>query len=265
LPPEANSNFPDPQVATLSCKIKVPMLSFLPLLVLLASATPGRTEAATDADFITMREQMVEEQLRPPGRDISDSRVLAAMRSVPRHLLVPEEVRAKAYADSALPIGHGQTISQPFVVAFMTEQLNPQPGDRVLEIGTGSGYQAAILAELVDQVYTIEIVPELAARATHDLAQLGYENVQVRLGDGYLGWPEAAPFDAIIVTCAPEAIPGPLVEQLKEGGRMIIPVGGERQELHLLTKREGEVQADAVLPVRFVPMTGQAQESRAQE
>lgn len=213
----------------------------------------------TEEQYSTLRDRMVDWQLKGPGRDIRNERVLEAMRTVPRHLLVPENVRARAYGDHPLPIGYDQTISQPFIVAFMTEQLDPQPTDRILEIGTGSGYQAAVLAELIDQVYTIEIVEPLAERATKDLEKLGYENVHVRAGDGYLGWPEEAPFDAIIVTCAPENIPQPLVEQLKEGGRMIIPVGGARQELHLLTKKDGEVRAEAVLPVRFVPMTGEAE------
>ena len=200
---------------------------------------------------------MVAEQLAGPGRDIRDGRVLEAMRKVPRHEFVPAEMRAHAYRDRPLPIGQGQTISQPYIVAFMTEQLQPRRTDRVLEIGTGSGYQAAVLAELVAEVYSIEIVEALARRASRDLRRLGYTNVFTRSGDGYLGWPEKAPFDAVIVTCAPERIPQPLVDQLKEGGRMIIPVGpdGGVQELYLLEKREGEVRKRAVLPVRFVPMT----------
>ena len=203
---------------------------------------------------------MVAEQLVAPGRDITNARVLAVMGRVPRHEFVPERLRRDAYADYPLPIGHGQTISQPYIVAFMTEQLEPKPTDRVLEIGTGSGYQAAVLAELVAQVYTIEIIEELAQRAAADLKRLGYTNVHVRAGDGYLGWAEAAPFDAIIVTCAPERVPQPLIDQLKEGGRMIIPVGRVwNQELVLLRKREGKLEQHAVLPVSFVPMTGQAQ------
>ena len=200
---------------------------------------------------------MVAEQLAGPGRDIRDGRVLEAMRKVPRHEFVPAEMRAHAYRDRPLPIGQGQTISQPYIVAFMTEQLQTRRTDRVLEIGTGSGYQAAVLAELVAEVYSIEIVEALARRASRDLRRLGYTNVFTRSGDGYLGWPEKAPFDAVIVTCAPERIPQPLVDQLKEGGRMIIPVGpdGGVQELYLLEKREGEVRKRAVLPVRFVPMT----------
>jgi protein-L-isoaspartate(D-aspartate) O-methyltransferase len=207
--------------------------------------------------FIAARERMVEQQLKSPGRDIRNPRVLAAMAGVPRHELVPVALRSEAYADHPLPIGFGQTISQPYIVAFMTERIDPQPTDKVLEIGSGSGYQAAVLAALVTEVYSIEIVPELAARAAADLERLGVRNVRIRSGDGYWGWPEAAPFDAIIVTCAPGRVPQPLITQLREGGRMIIPVGefGE-QELYLLEKRGDGLVRTAVLPVRFVPMTG---------
>jgi protein-L-isoaspartate(D-aspartate) O-methyltransferase len=200
---------------------------------------------------------MLQDQLTGPGRGIQDERVLAAMRAVPRHEFVPTEVRAEAYADRPLPIGHGQTISQPFIVAFMTEQLRPQATDRVLEIGTGSGYQAAVLAGLVREVFTIEIVEPLARRAAADLHRLGYTNVHVKAGDGHQGWPEHAPFDAVIVTCAPDRVPAPLIQQLKDGGRMVIPVGpdGGVQELYVLEKLGGEVRRKAVLPVRFVPMT----------
>ncbi len=197
---------------------------------------------------------MVERQLR--GRGISDPRVLQAMRSVPREKFVPKELRSSAYDDRPLPIGYGQTISQPFIVAFMTEQLQPKTNQRVLEIGTGSGYQAAVLSGLVAKVYTIEIVRPLAQRAEAVLRELGYENVQVRAGDGYKGWPEHAPFDAIIVTAAPDHVPSPLVEQLKEGGRMVIPVGESgAQKLYLLEKQGGQVRQTAVIPVRFVPLT----------
>jgi protein-L-isoaspartate(D-aspartate) O-methyltransferase len=203
------------------------------------------------------RQRMVEEQLAAPGRDITNRRVLAVMGQVPRHEFMPADTRRLAYADHALPIGHDQTISQPYIVAFMTEKLDPKPTDRVLEIGTGSGYQAAVLAGLVARVFTIEIVEPLALRAGADLKRLGYTNVTVRAGDGYKGWPDAAPFDAIIVTCAPDHVPQPLVDQLKEGGRMIIPVGPAfDQSLYLLEKKGGKVQRSAVLPVRFVPMTG---------
>jgi len=207
------------------------------------------------------RERMVEEQII--ARGIRDPRVIAALRAVPRHEFIPEELRAEAYDDGPLPIGYGQTISQPYIVAFMTEALALQPGHRVLEIGTGSGYQAAVLARLVRDVYSIEIVAPLGQRATTDLARLGIKNVHVRIGDGYAGWPAAAPFDAIIVTCAPDHIPAPLIEQLREGGRMIIPVGeSPAQSLYLMEKRGGEVTRVAVMPVRFVPMTGRAQGER---
>jgi len=200
---------------------------------------------------------MVEQQLRPRG--IHDQRVLDAMTKVPREEFIPEGIRAQAYADNALPIGHDQTISQPFIVAYMTEQLRLQPSDRVLEIGTGSGYQAAILAELAKDVYTIEIVEPLAKDASARLARLGYNNAHVKTGDGFQGWPEVAPFDAIIVTCAPDKVPPPLTQQLKDGGRMIVPVGsGIDQQLYLLEKKNGELAQTAILPVRFVPMMGEA-------
>jgi len=212
------------------------------------------SQPASDS-FSAERKKMVEEQLAAPGRDIKNNRVLEVMATVPRHEFVPESERKFAYWDEPLPIGYGQTISQPFVVAFMTQQLNLKPTDRVLEIGTGSGYQAAVLSRLVAEVYTIEIIEPLAKRAEADLKRLGYNNVRVHAGDGYQGWPDRAPFDAIIVTCAPDDIPQPLVEQLRDGGRMIIPVGGlESQELYLLKKQGTKVEQQAVLPVRFVPM-----------
>jgi protein-L-isoaspartate(D-aspartate) O-methyltransferase len=215
------------------------------------------TLSGADPDYAAARKRMVLQQLAAPGRDLTNQAVLEAMGKVPRHEFVPRAQRDEAYADHPLPIGHGQTISQPYIVAYMTEQLVPKPTDRVLEIGTGSGYQAAVLATLVKQVYTIEIVEPLARQAEADLKRLGYTNVSVRAGDGYQGWPEAAPFDAIVVTCAPEDIPSPLVDQLKEGGRMIIPVGPlYDQNLYLLRKQGGKVQRQAVLAVRFVPMTG---------
>ena len=235
---------------------------FAALLVGTGLAGPGAAAGDTPIPaerFALSRSEMVAQQLR--ARGIADARVLEAMGRVPRHEFVPPLLRGFAYADRPLPIGHDQTISQPYIVAFMTEALRPAPTDRVLEIGTGSGYQAAVLAELVAQVLTIEIVAPLGERARDDLARLGYRNVQVRVGDGYEGWPEHAPFDAIIVTCSPEHVPRPLVEQLRDGGRMIIPVGSQAlgQELYLLEKRGGKIERRSVLPVRFVPMTGKAQ------
>ena len=204
--------------------------------------------AATGTDpYAIARQQMVAEQLARQRRDITNARVLAVMGTVPRHEFVPERLRPDAYADQPLPIGHGQTISQPYVVAFMTERLEPKPMDRVLEVGTGSGYQAAVLAGLVAEVYTIEIISDLAQRAAADLKRLGCTNVHVRAGDGYQGWPEAAPFDGIIVTCAPERVPQPLIDQLKDGGRIIIPVGRAwSQDLVLLRKRSGKLEQQAV-------------------
>ena len=204
---------------------------------------------------------MVQQQLKPRG--IKDERVLASMAKVPREEFVPADARVDAYEDGPLPIGYDQTISQPYIVAFMTEQLRLKPSDRVLEIGTGSAYQAAILAELVSEVYSIEIVEPLAKNAEATLQRLGYENVHVKIGDGYKGWPEAAPFDAIIVTCAPDKVPQPLVDQLKDDGRMVIPVGDRfAQELYLFEKKNGQLKQSATLPVRFVPMAGEASEHK---
>lgn len=209
----------------------------------------------TDEQFSKARHQMVRDQLAA----ITDERVIRAMQAVPRHRFVPANVRELAYNDRALPIGFDQTISQPYVVAFMTAHLQTKSSDRILEIGTGSGYQAAVLAQLVAHVYTIEIVSPLAERAREAVESLDLANISVRNGDGFQGWPDAAPFDGIIVTCAPQHIPQPLVEQLREGGRMIIPIGpiGE-QELVLLRKTGNGIEQTAVLPVRFVPMTGEA-------
>jgi protein-L-isoaspartate(D-aspartate) O-methyltransferase len=203
--------------------------------------------------FAAQRQRMVQQQL--VARGITDERVLAAMGKVPREEFVPPESRGVSYEDGPLPIGYDQTISQPYIVAFMTEQLRLKPSDRLLEIGTGSGYQAAILAELVSDVYSIDIVAPLARTAEATLKRLGCKNVHVKIGDGYKGWPEAAPFDAIIVTCAPDKVPQPLIDQLKDGGRMVIPVG-ERfaQQLYLLEKKNGQIKESVTLPVRFVPM-----------
>jgi protein-L-isoaspartate(D-aspartate) O-methyltransferase len=230
-------------------------LQFL-ILVAIAASGCGQT-APPPSDLAAERQRMVQQQLK--ARGINDGRVLAAMAKVPREEFVPPDSKGASYADGPLPIGYGQTISQPYIVAFMTEQLRLKPSDRVLEIGTGSGYQTAILAELVADVYTIEIVEPLAKSAEATLQRLGYKDVHVKAADGYKGWPEAAPFDAIIVTCAPGRVPQPLTDQLKDGGRMIIPVG-ERfaQELYLLEKKNGRLKESAVLPVRFVPMAGEA-------
>ena len=206
---------------------------------------------------IEERKTMVARQL--VARGIRDKDVLDAMRKVPRHLFIPEDLRRHAYDDRPLPIGRRQTISQPYVVAFMSETLKLKPQDRVLEIGTGSGYQAAILGELVREVYTIEIVPELGERSKKLLSRLGYGNVNVRIGDGYKGWPEKARFDAVIVTAAPPKVPQPLLNQLKIGGRMIIPVGNTRQDLVVIHRTGNGYERKNVLPVAFVPMTGEAQ------
>ena len=207
------------------------------------------------AGFEQARQEMVTKQLA--ARGITDTRVLSAMAKVPRHEFVLEELQEEAYIDSPLPIGYRQTISQPYIVAFMTQALAPKAEDKILEIGTGSGYQAAVLAELVAEVYTIEIVHELAVSATERLKRLTYKNIQVRSGDGYLGWQEAAPFDAIMVTAGADHIPQPLIDQLKSGGKLIMPVGSRLfQDLQILRKDDnGKVRVEKVLPVRFVPLT----------
>jgi protein-L-isoaspartate(D-aspartate) O-methyltransferase len=227
------------------------------MLAVLAASGCGQKPAPI-ADTARERQRMVQDQLMRRG--IQEEGVLAAMAKVPREEFVPQETRPASYTDQPLPIGYSQTISQPYVVAFMTEQLRLKRDARVLEIGTGSGYQAAILAELATEVYTVEIIEPLAKNAEATLTRLGYKNVHVKAGDGYKGWPEHAPFDAVIVTCAPDHVPQPLVDQMKEGGRMIIPVGepGE-QQLYLLEKKNGRLEQRTVLPVRFVPMVGEAQ------
>ena len=207
----------------------------------------------------TERDWMVDTQI--VGRGIIDPKVVSAMRRVPRHHFIPDYESEDAYGDFPLSIGHSQTISQPYIVAFMTEALKLQPGEKILEIGTGSGYQAAILAELGVQVFSIEIVEPLAARASEALKELGYDNVRVRAGDGYQGWPEEQPFDGIILTAAPDHIPLPLLDQLRIGGRLILPVGDYSQNLVLIRRTEEGYQRTELLPVRFVPMTGQAEKS----
>ena len=222
------------------------------LFVISAIGFSGLLSAAPEDAYMKKREQMVAQQIG--ARGISDPRILQVMRAVPRHLFVPPAYRDDSYEDHPLPIGHDQTISQPYIVAYMTQAALLRPTDKVLEIGTGSGYQAAVLAEMVEKVYTIEIVPELAEESAQRLKSLGYENIFVRCGDGYQGWPEEAPFDAIIVTAAPATVPEELVRQLKVGGRMIVPVGSMEQELIRLTKTQEGVQKESLLPVRFVPM-----------
>ncbi len=236
-------------------------VQFIVFCVLCLGGLVG-TSASSQADELSdAREKMVAEEIEAAG--VKNPAVLDAMRATPRHEFVLDKWREQAYYDTALPIGDQQTISPPYVVAYMTEQLEPQPTDRVLEIGTGSGYQAAVLSPLVKDVYTIEIVDHLARRATQTLKRLKYDNIHVRSGDGYLGWPEAAPFDKIIVTCSPEAIPKPLVEQLAEGGQMIIPVGERyQQNLIRVTKRDGKLEQEPLQATLFVQMTGEAEENR---
>ena len=226
---------------------------------IMASCSPPRPTSAAgeDPDWAARREQMVRSQIE--ARGVRDPDVLASLRAVPRHLFVPEVSRSAAYQDSPLPIGEGQTISQPYIVALMTELLEVSAGDRVLEIGTGSGYQAAVLAEMGVEVFSIEIRPKLCDQARRTLEDLGYTTAQVRCGDGYGGWPEEAPFAGIIVTAAPERIPEPLVEQLADGAHMVIPVGAFYQELKVITRRGDHLQEKSVIPVRFVPMTGEVE------
>ncbi len=238
-------------------KIGLAILIFFLPLMLFPQCTNGKrvSESNPKGDFKAMREKMVETQIK--ARGVKDPRVLSALNKVERHLFVPEEYLNSAYSDQPLPIGEGQTISQPYIVALMTELLELKGDEKVLEIGTGSGYQAAVLAELAKEVYTIEIVEPLATTAKNRLSELGYQNIKIKAGDGYLGWPEAAPFDAIILTCAPDHIPQPLVEQLKEGGRMVLPVGAYAQELKKIVKRSGKIETTDIIPVVFVPMTGE--------
>jgi protein-L-isoaspartate(D-aspartate) O-methyltransferase len=230
---------------------------FAALAALAIASGPAcpRDLRAQDRDQVLeeLRDRMVDEQI--VARGITDKRVIEAMRRVPRHLFVPPELVSQAYEDHPLSIGWGQTISQPYIVAFMTQAVDLEPTSRVLEVGTGSGYQAAVLAQICDRVYTVEIVPELAERAATVLKALGYANIHVTTGDGYEGWPEHAPYDAIIVTCSPTHVPAPLVRQLAEGGRMIIPIEEDgNQSLVLMGKKDGRLTQRSILPVLFVPM-----------
>ncbi len=245
--------------------------ALLPLLgILLLQCTSSRNEFLSPATVAAQavadseeqrqaRQHMVEEQI--VARDVRDARVLAAMRKIPRHLFVPSQMLPYAYADEPLPIGYGQTISQPYIVAFMSEALELKPQERVLEIGTGSGYQAAVLAELACEVYSIEIVEPLGKEAAERLKRLGYTNVKLRIGDGYRGWPEAAPFDAIMVTAAPDRVPPALVAQLRDGGRLVLPVGRFFQNLIRIRRTRKGTQQETLLPVRFVPMVGEAEKA----
>ena len=244
----------------------------LGLLLMLPASTPDcqgpppasvpTTPVTQDADaHLKARKSMVQQQIA--ARGVRDQRVLQAMRKVPRHLFVPPGMQPYAYVDSPLPIGYEQTISQPYIVAFMTEALSLEPDDRVLEIGTGSGYQAAVLSVMVREVYSIEIVQPLATEAAERLGRLGYRNVTVRAGDGYRGWPDKAPFDAIIVTAAPDHVPEPLLDQLVPGGRLILPVGEHYQTLMRIRRTARGFKRESLLPVRFVPMTGDAEKQQA--
>jgi protein-L-isoaspartate(D-aspartate) O-methyltransferase len=227
-------------------------------LVALTALACSPAREGDEPGLARAREEMVATQIA--GRGVRDPKTLAAMRKVARHLFVPTAVAGQAYEDHPLPIGHGQTISQPYIVGFMTEALGLSGGETVLEVGTGSGYQAAVLAEIAARVHTIEIVAPLAEESAALLKRLAYANVEVRAGDGYLGWPEAAPFDAIMVTAAAPRIPEPLKQQLKDGGRLVLPVGDEWQELVVVTRRGDRFEEKRVLPVRFVPMTGKVRQ-----
>lgn len=246
----------------------IAVLALLLILVILrpswafSGVPPGKPDM-TDRDTpgtAKLRESMVKNQIA--ARGIRDEGVLRAMARVPRHDFVPEAMKSSAYEDFPLPIGYGQTISQPYIVAFMTEAAAIGPEEKVLEIGTGSGYQAAVLAELAATVFTIEIVEPLGHRAAQTLSRLGYGNVKCRVGDGYAGWPDEAPFDAILVTAAPDHVPEPLVQQLREGGRIVIPVGVGIQKLIVAVKENGALRTVETLPVRFVPMTGKGMDEK---
>lgn len=223
------------------------------IAVLILSILTGGSMLPQNDKYTSLRERMVKDQI--VDRGITDKSTLSAMRKVPRHLFVPADVRDEAYDDNPLPIGYGQTISQPYIVAYMTEVSGPAPEKRVLEVGTGSGYQAAVLAEITDTVYTIEIVPELAKESSERFRKMGYKNIIAKYGDGYRGWPEHSPFDIIIVTAAAEKIPQPLLDQLAENGRLVIPIGEPSgvQELILAMKKNGKIESKRLTFVRFVP------------
>lgn len=235
--------------------LRVVSTAVLGVAMLGCSPRGGQATGAGDPGWVDLRERMVRQQIETRG--VKDPAVLEAMRSVPRHRFVPQDYREASYNDSPLPIGEGQTISQPYIVALMSELLEVGPGDRVLEIGTGSGYQAAVLAAMGVEVYTVEIRQRLCERAAAILAELGYDTVHVRCGDGYGGWPEEAPFSGVIVTAAPDRIPEPLIEQLAVGARMVIPLGDFYQQLMVIKKTDDGVEERSVIPVRFVPMTGE--------
>lgn len=240
---------------------EIPGLAVVAGLGLFIALSPAGAMAQPRDRYEAARNKMVEDNLVREG--IKNPAVLKVMRTVPRHMFVTASLRDQAYFDQALPIGHKQTISPPFIVAYMTEMLDPQPTDKVLEIGTGSGYQAAVLSGLVKDVFTIEIVPELGKNAARVLKDLNYTNVHALVGDGYKGWPEYAPFDKIIVTCSPENVPQPLVDQLKEGGKMIIPLGERyEQRFYMFEKKEGQLVKSNLLPALFVPMTGISEDNR---
>lgn len=233
--------------------IRIGLIGCTALLLTVISCRDGGGGPAESLD--EARASMVKNQIK--ARGIEDERVIEAMLAVRRHEFIPEQYRHYAYHDSPVPIGYGQTISQPYIVALMTEELSLSTADRVLEVGTGSGYQAAVLAKIVDEVYTIEIVEPLGREAEERLKRLGYDNVKVKIGDGYEGWPEYGPYDRVIVTCAPDDIPRPLIEQMKEGGIMVIPYGNAGfQYLYRVKKYMGEAQRERLIPVSFVPLTG---------
>jgi protein-L-isoaspartate(D-aspartate) O-methyltransferase len=244
-------------LAILCCLPSLAAFSCTPEPASQSPAVAGQNVTTATDGFALQRDAMVDQQIR--ARGITASAVLNAMRKVPRHRFVPAEVRDMSYEDHPLPIGSGQTISQPYIVAYMTEAADISPRDKVLEIGTGSGYQAAILGEVAREVYTIEIIPELAESASRTLAELGYANVHAKAGNGYLGWPEHAPFDAILVTAAPDEVPQALVDQLAPGGRMVVPVGDIVQNMMIIERTQKGVVTRQTIPVRFVPMTGKPQ------